>query len=497
MNEIISDNLSTARNFETELDNKELDRPLFHLTPIVGWMNDPNGFSLFKDKVHLFFQYHPYSTKWGPMHWGHVVTDDFVTWKYLPTALAPDTDYDNFGCFSGTAIEFEDKHILAYTSVKTITEENGNKKEIQNQSICIGDGLNYEKCKFNPVLTEDDLPEGSNKYDFRDPKIWIEDDVFYMAVASRNIDGSGQILIYNSTDLKNWDFVSTIDRCRNRFGKMWECPDLFHLDDCDYLLTSPQEMKSSKPNMYDGFGTIYISGKMNKSDYSFEEKIIESIDLGFDFYAPQTLLNRDGRRIMIAWMQSWENPLFSSSDGFCGMMSFPRELHSKNGRLLQTPVKEIERYYIESTSIHEQKVPDTLTRYDALSSRLMDITFDIKHEGSCSFELRVAADETVFTSIVYSSEDSTVTFDRTKSGLNQTEHNCRTIQLPKLDSRFNLRLLMDKYSIELFINDGEFASTNIIRTPMEIDGIYMKGEGNIEVDIEQHLLGNFKTCPEI
>jgi len=234
-----------------------------------------------------------------------------------------------------------------------------------------------------------------------------------------------------------------------------------------------------------------------KRDYSFEENIIESIDLGFDFYAPQTLLNRDGRRIMIAWMQSWENPLFGSSDGFCGMMSFPRELHSKNGRLLQTPVKEIEKYYIGSTSMHDQKVPNTLTRYDTLSSRLMDITFDIKYKEICSFELRVAADETVYTSIVYSSENSTITFDRTNSGLKQTGHNCRTIQLPKLDSRLNLRLLMDKYSIELFINDGEFASTNIIRTAMEIDGIYMKGEGNIEVDIDQHLLGNFKSCHEI
>lgn len=97
------------------------DKPEFHLTTPVGWLNDPNGFSIYKGKVHLFYQFHPYRTEWGPMHWGHSTSDDFIRWEELPTALAPDSDYDAFGCFSGTAIENDGKHVLFYTGV---VEEN-------------------------------------------------------------------------------------------------------------------------------------------------------------------------------------------------------------------------------------------------------------------------------------------------------------------------------------------------------------------------------------
>ncbi len=491
MSKKISEKLSKAREFERKECKGNISRPFFHLTPPIGWMNDPNGFSIFKNKVHLFFQYHPYNTQWGPMHWGHVESDDFVKWKYLPIALAPDETYDNFGCFSGTAIEFNKKHVIAYTGVESIIEENGDKKEIQRQCICIGDGLNYEKCDFNPVLNEKELPEGSNKYDFRDPKLWVENDIFYMAVASRNIDESGQILVYNSSNLKDWEFVSTLDKCNNRYGKMWECPDLFHLDDSDFLLTSPQEMKAVETNIYDQFGTIYVSGYLNKNDYTFQENIIKSIDLGFDFYAPQTILNTDGRRIMIAWMQSWTNPLFDSTDGFCGMMSFPRELSSKNGRLFQKPVKEIEKYYIKTNTMEIDKIPEQLTKYDNLSSRLNDIEFIFNYEESCELELRVAANDSVYTSIIFKSSDLTIDFDRSKSLIKESKYNKRTIKLNNNESSLKIRILMDKYSLELFINDGEFTSTNIIRTPMEIDGIYIKGVGNISAYIKQNLLGNF------
>jgi beta-fructofuranosidase len=493
MSKKLNNKLVQARSFEIEANKTKIDRPFFHLTPPTGWMNDPNGFSIFKDKIHLFFQYNPYSTEWGPMHWGHVITKDFVTWEYLPTALAPDSEYDSFGCFSGTAIEYNNKHLIAYTGVETIIEDNGDKKEIQRQCISIGDGLNYEKCEFNPIITEKDLPEGSNKYDFRDPKIWIEEDTFFMAIASRNSDNSGQILIYSSIDLKHWNFISILDKCNKRYGEIWECPDLFHLDDSDFILTSPQNMKAVKTNMYEQFGTIYISGELDKSTYTFEEKIIESIDLGFDFYAPQTILNKDGRRIMIAWMQSWTNPLFDSNDGFCGMMTFPRELTSQNGKLIQKPVKEIENYYTKSKLFFNLKVFQTLTKYDKLSSRLMDMEIFLNYEKNCTFEIRLAANETVFTSFIFNSNESTITFDRSKSSIKQSSYNIREIKLPENETTLKMRFLMDKYSIELFINDGKLASTNIIKTPIDIDGIYMRSVGNIEIDVKQHLLENFNT----
>ena len=134
------------------IDEKE--KPLFHVTPETGWMNDPNGFSVYQGKVHLFYQFYPYKTEWGPMHWGHQVTEDLLKWEAYPVAMAPDQDYDHIGCFSGSAVEADGKHVLLYTGV---SQKDG--KEIQNQCIAIGDGKTYEKWQDNPVIKGDIMPE--------------------------------------------------------------------------------------------------------------------------------------------------------------------------------------------------------------------------------------------------------------------------------------------------------------------------------------------------
>ena len=145
------DILEKARQYEDINRVSEKVRPLFHVTPPVGWVNDPNGFSVYQGKVHLFYQYHPYSTGWGPMHWGHQVTEDFVRWHECPAALAPDKSYDSEGCFSGSGIETDEGHVLVYTGV---TKEKDGKGNIQNQCIAIGDGINYKKYQLILLFQE-------------------------------------------------------------------------------------------------------------------------------------------------------------------------------------------------------------------------------------------------------------------------------------------------------------------------------------------------------
>ena len=171
------------------------ERPDFHFSPRVGWMNDPNGFSWYNGQYHLFYQYNPYATHWDSMHWGHAVSKDLLHWEYLPAALAPDMEYDRIGCFSGSAIALPDgRQLLLYTSVNQETLEDGSVRDIQTQSVAVGDGLDYVKYEQNPVLTEKDIPEGASKVDFRDPKIWKgKDGKFYCVIGNRPSDGSGQI----------------------------------------------------------------------------------------------------------------------------------------------------------------------------------------------------------------------------------------------------------------------------------------------------------------
>lgn len=143
----MSEMLEKARKYEFIQGQqiKEEERPAFHITPYVGWMNDPNGFSYYKGEYHLFYQYNPYSTHWDSMHWGHVVSKDLLHWNYVPTALAPDEDYDKFGCFSGSAIELEDgRQLLMYTSVNQEKLEDGTVRDIQTQAVAVGDGKDYE-----------------------------------------------------------------------------------------------------------------------------------------------------------------------------------------------------------------------------------------------------------------------------------------------------------------------------------------------------------------
>lgn len=131
--------LKKAEEFVNVHRVKKEQFPAFHVTPPCGWMNDPNGFSSYHGKIHLFYQFHPYNEAWGPMHWGHSETTDFVKWTELPIALAPDQSYDDAGCFSGSAIETEKGHLLVYTGV-TEQEENGVKNVYQNQCLAIGNG---------------------------------------------------------------------------------------------------------------------------------------------------------------------------------------------------------------------------------------------------------------------------------------------------------------------------------------------------------------------
>ena len=152
---MISQTLQKARDFESQYIPyvPREERPEFHVTGGIGWINDPNGFSVYKGEYHLFHQYYPYKAIWGPMHWGHLKTRDFIRWERLPVALAPDMPYDKDGCFSGSAIELPDgRQLLMYTGVREERQEDGSMKPFQTQCLAVGDGVNYEKLEANPAL---------------------------------------------------------------------------------------------------------------------------------------------------------------------------------------------------------------------------------------------------------------------------------------------------------------------------------------------------------
>lgn len=487
--------LEKARTYEKEQGAQipPEERPLFHVTPAVGWANDPNGFSVYKGTYHLFHQYYPYDIHWGPMHWGHLTSTDLIRWEYLPAALAPDAEYDEQGVFSGSAVELPDgRQLLMYTGVygrEDVAEC------FQAQCIAAGDGLDYKKYEKNPVITADRIPEDCSPKDFRDPKIWRDEEegCYYAVMGMRTADGSGAVVLFSSQDGFSWDYVTVLDRCRKEYGSMWECPDFFELgkDGTAVLIVSPQEMQAKGMEFHNGNDVVGFLGHYDRKYHRFTREHVFAVDYGLDFYAPQTLKTPDGRRVLIGWMQAWENShLCRKGAKWQGMFTLPRELTTRDGRLIQQPVRELLNYR-QNPVIHKDIPLQPRTRLPGISGRILDMTVDLwPEEGGSSdrFTVRFAENDTYRTDITYHPRENTVCFDRTYSGFPHNIITCRKAPVRNQGGRLRLRILLDRFSAEIFVNDGEQVLSACIYTPQEAAGISFLASGAGRFDVEKYEL---------
>ena len=491
---MISQTLREARKYEeaTEKMISGNDRPEFHLSARVGWMNDPNGFSFYNGQYHMFYQYHPYDNIWGPMHWGHAVSSDLLRWEFLPAALAPDEPYDRDGCFSGSAVTLPDgRQLLMYTGVIKERLKNGGVSEVQTQCLALGDGTDYEKYEKNPVLDEKDLPEGASRYDFRDPKMWRrEDGTYYCIAGNRAADGSGQVLLFTSPDGFKWQYRKVLAANNNRFGKMWECPDFFKLDGKWVLIASPMDMLPSGFEYHNGNGTLCLIGDFDEKTEDFSEEHNQAVDYGIDFYAPQTILAPDGRRIMIGWMQNWDTCNFRTQNiSWFGQMSLPRELSIQNGRLYQNPVRELEKLRQNKVSCQDVLVSDTV-RLEGIKGRKVDMELTIRPcDGEAmyqKFAVRFAQNEKYQTSLSFRPRESILKIDRKFSGSRRAIIHQRRSRVNSKNGELKLRIILDRFSVEAFVNDGEQVMTAIIYTEQQADGISFFADGAALMDVVKY-----------
>ena len=490
----MSDILKKAREYEAEQSKKISDeeRPFFHLTPYVGWMNDPNGFSFFNGKYHLFYQYNPYAIHWDKMHWGHAVSSDLLHWEYLPASLAPDAWYDRDGCFSGGAIAIDEKtHLLIYTGVLREKQTDGTFLDVQTQCIATGDGENYTKYVNNPVIDEAMLPEGASRNDFRDPRIWkLKDGRFCAAVASRAKDKSGQILLFTSENELSWKYWKVLAENKNRFGKMWECPDFFELDGKYVLIVSPQDMRDDGKEFHNGNGTLCIIGDFDEKTGTFIEQSFQTLDSGLDFYAPQTVLSKDNRRILIGWMQNWDALSIREGEAkWTNQMTLPRELFIKNGRVCQKPSREFDFLRTDEVEYKDVLVNGEVKELSGISGRVIDMELLVKPKADYyKFTVKVAENEEFFTSLSFSPLENKLTLDRRRSGSRRALLHSQNCFVKDYDGELSLRIVLDRFSVEVFINGGEQAMSAVLYTPLEADNISFCAMGNALFDIKKYSL---------
>lgn len=461
-------------NKKNQNQNKSL-RPKFHFSTPKGWCNDPNGFSQFGDKIHLFFQHHPYSTQWGPMHWGHAVTSDMLTWEQLPIALAPDTTADCKGCFSGTALEKDGKHYLVYTGVS-----NNGKFDIQNQCMAVGDGITYKKKLRNPVITAADIPFEFKITDFRDPKIWEKDGHFYMVCVLKQKDDTGAMVMFESEDAENWKYKGIVDYSKDGLSKMWECPDFTVVDGKDIMIFSPQEVKEDeKLGFHNGNNSVYVSGKFDYQECVFKRETREEngytaamVDYGIDFYAPQTTKLKDGRVIMIGWMQAWESYITPEDYNWSGMMTLPRELHFKNHRLYQTPVREYEelKKTAETVIIEREQKKQILKK----QSRQFEVSFTLINQNAGKIRLTLGNEkENVILEI--DTAERTLCFDRNNSRTPGAISK-RKVKITTIEKDMALRIIVDTCSMEVFVNSGIMTFTNAFFMTEQVSDLWIESE---------------------
>jgi fructan beta-fructosidase len=460
-----------------DFDSSEKYRPAYHFTPPYGWTNDPNGMVYYAGEYHLFYQYNPYGTRWQNMSWGHAVSRDLTHWEHLPVALYP----DSLGTiFSGSAVVDEnntagfqsgnEKTLLAFY---TQAERGG-----QWQSLAYSNdkGLTWTKYGKNPVLKHD------TARDFRDPKVfWHETTGKWIMILA-----VGQMMeIYSSSNAKEWTYQSNFGKGYGSHDGVWECPDLFELDGKWALICN---INPGGPS--GGSATQYFVGDFDGKTFHCDYKPgeVHWLDWGKDHYAMVSwadIPEEDGRRLSIAWMTDWEYANDVPTQYFRNAMTIPRELKLiKQGDdylLTNYPVKEIENLRKKKTEIENISVENdyNLDKLPVNNQGTYELILDIENRSAeiIGFKLFNTQGEQVDFCINFSGK--TFILDRKASGAIDFSDRFPAITVAPVEKKqsYQLRLLVDKASIECFLDGGEISMTNIVfpSEPYDRMGFYAKG----------------------
>lgn len=468
--------------------------PKYHVAPPVGWLNDPNGFSYYKGEYHIFYQHHPYSVNWGPMHWGHSTSKDLCHWEHQPIAITPGAFseghewYDWDGCFSGCGYEFEGKLWLMYTSQR-FNGPGGVNSSAENPSYnpsgssgggnvterqCFAyseDGINFTKYEKNPVIDiPNDHPIIAN-IDFRDPKIWDHNGKYYCVIGNRIRDRSRtQIVLFESENFFDWTFKSVVAISKPDYseGTMWECPGFAHFGDKYVMITSPQHVPYKGYMFHNIHQAGYMVGNLDYDQGVFYRGDFYTFDHGFDFYATTMMKNPEGRYFIIAWMAAWQSPFPEQADGWATMLTIPRELQLReDGRVYTIPPKELECMRGEGVHFTDLALAEETT-LDGVKGTCGELLFDVDVNASGNnFEFELFSNRKDDKTIVkYYLEEGKPVIELNRDQTIEGGKGVRKVILHPFDNILKFRIFLDKSAIEIFINDGsEVMSTRVYPQP--------------------------------
>lgn len=475
-------------------DSLEPYRPQYHFTPPTGWMNDPNGMVYFNGEYHLCYQYHPWSTLWGPMHWGHAVSRDLVHWEHLPVAMRPDA---NGYIFSGSAVvDGENTSGLfpegsGLVAVFTHADEYpGTERPRQRQSLSYStdNGRSWIKYPGNPVLADEAVT------DFRDPKVFRHGPSgrWVMVLAAGD-----HVRFYHSRDLLEWTLAGTFGEAEGSHDGVWECPDLFELpvegqpgSSRWVLLVSIGDQEEHQ----EGSRTQYFIGSFDGERFvnGNPPQTVLWADHGRDNYAGVTwsdVPEEDGRRLYMGWMSNWKYANQTPTGSWRSAMTLPRVLSlrefSGGIRLVQCPAPELmplrrEKVLLEDLTLmpgHNPLASCKGTQYELIAE------FELGTASEFGFKLRSSGGEE--TVVAYDAVTNELFVDRSRSGKVEFHpaFGCRHgAALEPEGAAVRLRIFVDWSSVEVFGGSGQTVLTDLIYPSPESDGLelYVK-DGSVRL----------------
>ncbi|WP_100614121.1 glycoside hydrolase family 32 protein [Confluentibacter citreus] len=506
----VQSNQDVDESVNVSYTEEDLYRPSLHFTPKEAWMNDPNGMFYYNGYYHLYFQHYPDGNVWGPMHWGHAISTDMVTWKEMPIAIFPD---EKGYIFSGSAVvdvnntsgfgKGGGQPIIAMFTYHDVEGEKAGKTNYQSQAIAysLDEGQTFTKYSGNPVIKNPDIK------DFRDPKIvWDSIHEKWLMVLA-----AGQkIMFYSSSNLKDWKLESDFGDGIGAHGGVWECPDFFPMvvqgtDEIKWVLLV--SINPGGPN--GGSATQYFvgdfDGKQFTIDPSFEKDLNSSehksiwIDYGRDNYAGVTWANipdTDGRKLFMGWMSNWHYAQDVPTETWRSAMTVAREVELKKNetgyRLLSKPIKELTNY--RSTKYKKENVAikgDTkIIASDDIDLASAEVNFNISDLKDKGFTFKLTNKEGDTLAFGYNNSDESFFVDRRKSG--KTDFSEKFASHVSKAKRTSLNpdltgtIILDKTSIELFFDNGETVMTEIFFPNSPFDKL------SIEPNDQEFVLGNIE-----
>lgn len=455
---VFCNKLALANNYDAS--NKEtLWRPVYHFAPQWGWMNDPNGMVYKDGEYHLFYQYNPYGSRWGNMNWGHAISRDLVSWEHMPVAISPDglgtifsgsavVDKDNIAGFGANAI------VAFYTQASA--------RQMQSIAYSTDNGRTFKKYAGNPVLTGDVA-------DFRDPKVsWHEGThkwILTLAVGQ-------EIRFYSSPNLKDWTYESNFGEGQGNHGGVWECPDLFELPVAGTSQKKWVLIVNINPGgPFGGSATQYFVGSFDGHKFVNESpKATKWMDFGKDHYATVTWSNAPQNRVIaLAWMSNWQYANEVPTMQYRSSNSVPRDLRLfvKDGEtyLQSAPSPELlalrkDKVMSKSFSVGKAYTIDQLMS-DNKGTYEITMTVRQKKQGNLSMRLMNEQGEEIEYSLDMAKRE--LTCIRDKSGVTGFSKDFITPTVTQVDGGdLQLRFLVDRSSVEAFVNDGRFVMTNLV-----------------------------------